>query len=135
MGFIQYGHLKKLASSYFNELENSTKALLFKCPITKHFFSMGTLQQKHTAMTLPQQIESTFATPFSAGTGPRCHSGTVARTYYRNLYVLIEHIHYHLGQIVLIKKLLQQQAETTSAVDRRYCARRRYSHFKKWTVL
>ena len=55
--------------------------------------------------------------------------------YYRNLHGIIEHTHYHLGQIVLIKKLLQQQAETTSAVDRRYCARRRYSHFKKWTVL
>jgi hypothetical protein len=29
-------------------------------------------------------------------------------TYYRNLHGVIEHIHYHLGQIVLIKKLLQQ---------------------------
>lgn len=28
-------------------------------------------------------------------------------TYYRNLHGVIEHIHYHLGQIVLIKKLLQ----------------------------
>jgi len=26
--------------------------------------------------------------------------------YYRNLHGLIEHTHYHLGQIVLIKKLL-----------------------------
>jgi hypothetical protein len=29
-------------------------------------------------------------------------------TYYRNLHGITEHIHYHLGQIVLIKKLLQQ---------------------------
>ena len=28
--------------------------------------------------------------------------------YYRNLHGIIEHCHYHLGQIVLIKKLLQQ---------------------------
>jgi uncharacterized damage-inducible protein DinB len=31
--------------------------------------------------------------------------------YYRNLHGIIEHIHYHLGQIVLIKKLLLQQAK------------------------
>ncbi|TMI68979.1 MAG: DinB family protein [Bacteroidetes bacterium] len=29
-------------------------------------------------------------------------------TYYRNLAGITEHIHYHLGQIVLIKKMLQQ---------------------------
>jgi hypothetical protein len=29
-------------------------------------------------------------------------------SYCRNLHGIIEHIHYHLGQIVLIKKLLQQ---------------------------
>ncbi|HYK45782.1 MAG TPA: DinB family protein [Parafilimonas sp.] len=28
-------------------------------------------------------------------------------TYYRNLHGIVEHIHYHLGQIVLIKKLLR----------------------------
>jgi len=28
--------------------------------------------------------------------------------YYRNLHGIIEHVHYHLGQIVLIKKLLPQ---------------------------
>jgi hypothetical protein len=28
--------------------------------------------------------------------------------YYRNLHGLIEHTHYHLGQIVIIKKMLQQ---------------------------
>src|SRR5258705_13834542 len=31
--------------------------------------------------------------------------------YYRNLHGIIEHIHYHLGQIVLIKKLLLQGDE------------------------
>ena len=30
-------------------------------------------------------------------------------TYYRNLHGIIEHIHYHLGQIVLIKKILLQK--------------------------
>lgn len=29
-------------------------------------------------------------------------------TYYRNLHGVIEHAHYHLGQIVLLKKLLTQ---------------------------
>lgn len=29
--------------------------------------------------------------------------------YYRNLHGIIEHTHYHLGQIVLIKKIIQQQ--------------------------
>jgi hypothetical protein len=28
--------------------------------------------------------------------------------YYRNLHGIIEHMHYHLGQIVLVKKILQQ---------------------------
>lgn len=32
-------------------------------------------------------------------------------TYYRNLHGIIEHLHYHLGQIVLIKKIIQQQEE------------------------
>jgi uncharacterized damage-inducible protein DinB len=31
--------------------------------------------------------------------------------YYRNLHGIIEHIHYHLGQIVLIKKILLQSDE------------------------
>jgi hypothetical protein len=30
-------------------------------------------------------------------------------TYYRNLHGLIEHTHYHLGQIVVIKKMILQQ--------------------------
>jgi hypothetical protein len=30
--------------------------------------------------------------------------------YYRNIHGIIEHTHYHLGQIVLIKKLLSQAA-------------------------
>jgi hypothetical protein len=32
--------------------------------------------------------------------------------YYRNLHGVIEHCHYHLGQIVLIKKILQQREKT-----------------------
>jgi hypothetical protein len=32
--------------------------------------------------------------------------------YYRNIHGIIEHTHYHLGQIVLIKKLLAQGAKT-----------------------
>jgi len=31
--------------------------------------------------------------------------------YYRNLHGIIEHMHYHLGQIVLIKKLLSQTTD------------------------
>ena len=30
-------------------------------------------------------------------------------TYYRNIHGIIEHTHYHLGQIVLIKKILLQE--------------------------
>ncbi|MBC3539055.1 DinB family protein [Rufibacter sediminis] len=36
-------------------------------------------------------------------------------TYYRNIQGIIEHTHYHLGQIVLLKKLLPQTAETSSS--------------------
>ena len=32
-------------------------------------------------------------------------------SYYRNLHGIIEHIHYHLGQIILIKKILLQVDE------------------------
>ncbi len=32
-------------------------------------------------------------------------------TYYRNIQGIIEHIHYHLGQMVLIKKILHQTGE------------------------
>lgn len=31
-------------------------------------------------------------------------------TYYRNIQGIIEHAHYHLGQIVLVKKICSQQA-------------------------
>ncbi|MBI5916658.1 MAG: DUF1572 domain-containing protein [Bacteroidetes bacterium] len=31
--------------------------------------------------------------------------------YYRNIHGIIEHLHYHLGQIVLIKKILLQAGE------------------------
>jgi hypothetical protein len=34
-------------------------------------------------------------------------------TYYRNLHGIIEHMHYHLGQIVLIKKILHQSQTVT----------------------
>ena len=37
--------------------------------------------------------------------------------YYRNLHGIIEHTHYHLGQIVLIKKILFQKAETIVESD------------------
>jgi hypothetical protein len=35
--------------------------------------------------------------------------------YYRNLHGIIEHTHYHLGQIVLLKKILLQQAASKVA--------------------
>lgn len=34
--------------------------------------------------------------------------------YYRNLHGIIEHGHYHLGQIVLIKKIIMQSGENVS---------------------
>jgi hypothetical protein len=36
--------------------------------------------------------------------------------YYRNLTGIIEHIHYHLGQIVLIKKILLQTKANSTAI-------------------
>jgi hypothetical protein len=33
-------------------------------------------------------------------------------TYYRNLHGIIEHTHYHLGQITLIKKIIQHKEST-----------------------
>jgi hypothetical protein len=33
-------------------------------------------------------------------------------TYYRNLTGVIEHVHYHLGQIVLIKKMILEENKT-----------------------
>lgn len=35
-------------------------------------------------------------------------------TYYRNLHGVIEHTHYHLGQIAVIKKMLLQASEHSS---------------------
>lgn len=35
-------------------------------------------------------------------------------TYHRNLHGVIEHTHYHLGQVVVLKKLLSQTGETAS---------------------
>ena len=32
-------------------------------------------------------------------------------SYFRNLQGIIEHTHYHLGQIVLIKKIILQESE------------------------
>jgi hypothetical protein len=32
-------------------------------------------------------------------------------SYYRNFHGIIEHIHYHTGQVVIIKKLLSQTGE------------------------
>jgi len=39
--------------------------------------------------------------------------------YYRNFHGAIEHTHYHLGQIVLIKKLLEQETKTVTEAIRR----------------
>ncbi|HLP49557.1 MAG TPA: DinB family protein [Chitinophagales bacterium] len=38
-------------------------------------------------------------------------SGDKYGTYYRNIAGITEHLHYHLGQIVLIKKLLREQGK------------------------
>jgi hypothetical protein len=32
-------------------------------------------------------------------------------SYYRNLHGIVEHTHYHLGQIVLVKKIIQAQKQ------------------------
>lgn len=38
--------------------------------------------------------------------------------YYRNIHGIIEHIHYHLGQIVMVKKLLLQSTENLHAIKK-----------------
>jgi hypothetical protein len=35
--------------------------------------------------------------------------------YYRNIHGIIEHIHYHLGQIVLVKKMLRQEDSSSQS--------------------
>ena len=52
------------------------------------------------AVQVEQLPDSKFLEPFLDGK---------YGTYYRNIVGVIEHTHYHLGQIVLIKKLLSQQ--------------------------
>lgn len=51
---------------------------------------------------IEQLPESKLAEPFSDGK---------YGNYYRNIHGIIEHVHYHLGQIVLIKKMLLQAKE------------------------
>lgn len=55
---------------------------------------------------IEQLPESKLAEPFLDGK---------YGTYFRNLQGIIEHTHYHLGQIVLIKKLLLQAAVSRPA--------------------
>jgi len=43
---------------------------------------------------------------------PAPFTNKVYGSYYRNLHGIIEHCHYHLGQIVLLKKLLQTRHES-----------------------
>jgi uncharacterized damage-inducible protein DinB len=38
-------------------------------------------------------------------------NGNKYGSYYRNLHGIIEHIHYHLGQVAVIKKILQDTGE------------------------
>ena len=40
-------------------------------------------------------------------------AGSQYGNYYRNLLGIIEHTHYHLGQIVLIKKIIRQSKNST----------------------
>jgi uncharacterized damage-inducible protein DinB len=43
-------------------------------------------------------------------------------TYYRNLHGIVEHTHYHLGQIVLIKKSSRKRCKHTKCQRRASCA-------------
>ena len=38
--------------------------------------------------------------------------------YYRNIHGIIEHIHYHLGQIVMVKKILLHSTENLQAIKK-----------------
>ncbi len=37
--------------------------------------------------------------------------------YYRNIHGIIEHIHYHLGQIALLKKIILQEEESHKSIN------------------
>ena len=43
-------------------------------------------------------------------------SGNKYGNYYRNIHGVIEHVHYHLGQIVLVKKILSAAVSENNAV-------------------
>ena len=57
---------------------------------------------EHFASLIEQLPESRLWEDFSEGK---------YGNYYRNIHGIIEHAHYHLGQIVLIKKILLQPSE------------------------
>jgi uncharacterized damage-inducible protein DinB len=66
----------------------------------KEFLNQFWKEGEDIAMLIDQLPENKFLEPFLDGK---------YGTYYRNIVGVIEHTHYHLGQIVLIKKLLSQQ--------------------------
>ena len=66
----------------------------------KNFLYQFWADAENLAALVEQLPESKFSEAFLDGK---------YGTYYRNIAGVVEHTHYHLGQIVLIKKLLSQQ--------------------------
>lgn len=66
----------------------------------KNFLEQFWKDGENFATLIEQLPENKFLEPFLDGK---------YGTYYRNIAGVIEHAHYHLGQIVLIKKLILQQ--------------------------
>jgi hypothetical protein len=66
----------------------------------KEFLEKFWKDGENFASLIEQLRENKFSEPFLDGK---------YGTYYRNIAGVIEHSHYHFGQIVLIKKLLSQQ--------------------------
>ena len=66
----------------------------------KSFLDQFWADAENLAALVEQLPESKFSEAFLDGK---------YGTYYRNIAGVVEHTHYHLGQIVLIKKLLSQQ--------------------------
>lgn len=105
---------------HINYYVRAVSGVLLGEPLTardKYSFDLPTLQSEEDWKTLLHQFwtdADAFIRLVEALPEEKL-SATFAEekygTYYRNLHGLIEHTHYHLGQMVLIKKLLSENSE------------------------
>ncbi len=83
----------------------------------KYSFDLPTIESEADWQQLLQQMwrnAEAFAKAVEGLSEEQLHVGFVKEeygNYYRNIQAMIEHSYYHLGQIVLLKKLLAQKAK------------------------